>query len=152
MSPRSDSGPAWLFSFVDLAFLLLIAMTQLGGDGGARPPDLGEIAVPRIRAGSTADLPSDARARWQLRVHPPGGPDAGPFELARPGPADPDPRVGSEELARRLARLHAAGGEKPLLAPHEDSRSRDLLDAVALLEEYWPSHRRATVAPALGLP
>jgi hypothetical protein len=37
-----------------------------------------------------------------------------------------------------------------LLAPHADSRSQDLLDAVAILEEVWPDRRRATVAPDLA--
>ena len=35
---QTDGGaPAWLFSFVDLAFLMLIAMTQLAPDPGAKP-------------------------------------------------------------------------------------------------------------------
>ena len=36
-------------------------------------------------------------------------------------------------------------GEKPMLAPHEDSRSQDMLAAAALLEEMWPGRRRAAV-------
>ena len=48
-SPSTNSAPAWLFSFVDLAFLLLIAMTQMSAD---EMPELGEIVIPRIHATS----------------------------------------------------------------------------------------------------
>ena len=55
------SAPAWLFSFVDLAFLMLIAMTQLG-DMRGYDLDLGEIVVPRIQSQEALSLPRDARA------------------------------------------------------------------------------------------
>ena len=42
-------------------------------------------------------------------------------------------------------------GDRPVLAPHEDSRSQDLLDAAALIEEFWPGRRRVTVARVLDL-
>jgi len=56
----------------------------------------------------------------------------------------------SRTLRERLEVMHAAGTLKPLLAPHEDSRSHDLLDAVGMLEERWPHRRRATVARLLA--
>ena len=37
----SSNAPSWLFSFVDLAFLLLIAMTQLAQDAIPPAPELG---------------------------------------------------------------------------------------------------------------
>jgi hypothetical protein len=46
--------------------------------------------------------------------------------------------------------LRAERADKPLLAPHADARSQDLLDAVELIEEAWPSRRRATVARVFG--
>ena len=143
--------PAWLFSFVDLAFLLLIAMTQVAADAG-RTPDLGEIIVPRIDAGTIEDLPRAASQAWQLRIHPPAAvpaeEPAHPFELVRGPSGDQPKRIDTILLGERLAQLAATGAAKPLLAPHEDSRSRDLLDAVALLEDHWPSaasRRRAAV-------
>ena len=80
MANRDGNAPAWLFSFVDLAFLMLIAMTQVASR--ATGPDLGEVLVPRLQTEASAELPSDARARWQLRVHPPEV-DTLPFELLR---------------------------------------------------------------------
>jgi hypothetical protein len=153
MARPTSNAPAWLFSFVDLAFLMLIAMTQVAGDPSA--PELGELLVPRIDGEAPADLSAEAGGAWQLRVHPPSAAEAGPFELLRPGEtAGGDahlPRLlDREELRERLAALRAEDAPKPLLAPHEDSRSQDMLDAVALLELHWPSQRRALVERVLA--
>jgi hypothetical protein len=149
MSDKSPGTPSWLFSFVDLAFLMLIAMTQLANDPGKQVPDLGEMLVPRISEKSTSDVSTDAARAWQLRIHPPDEPADERFELVR---IQPDAAPVSEffadtaPLRERLAELDRASGPRPLLAPHQDARSQDLLDAAALLEEFWPGRRRATVA------
>ena len=144
----SDAGnaPSWLFSFVDLAFLLLIAMTQIASDDTG--PDLGDIVVPSIEAAALAPQDTPASKPWQLRVHPPS--DADPFELIADASLAETPgteRLGADALRQRLRTVKQAGEAKPLLAPHEDSRSQDLLDAVAALESQWPGRRRAAVLP-----
>lgn len=155
----NDTAPAWLFSFVDLAFLMIIAMTQVGGDRTGMGLELGEVIVPRIQAGATTDLPQKAPERWQLRVHPPqpgvaAGTEPQPFELTLPKAAGEaaaySVRLSATELHEQLQALRATDTRKPILAPHADSRSQDMLDAVGLLEEFWPSRRRATVAPVFA--
>ena len=145
-------APVWLFSFVDLAFLLLIAMTQLD-EGRELAIELGEIVVPKIHA-SAEGMPSSAAARWQLRVHPHDEQAASPFELVLPVPGDaeemPGQRIDAATLREKIAALQSSGAARPILAPHADSRSQDLLDAVGILEEVWPNRRRATVAPDLA--
>jgi len=152
-SEQGGNAPSWLFSFVDLAFLMLIAMTQLAEDNAQPRPELGEIVVPRIESEASEDLPVSAAERWQVRVHPREGTDVPPFELVRIAPGVPPrgERVDAPTLRERLAAHRSALGHKPLLAPHEDSRSRDLLDAVAALDEQWPGRRRATVSPRLAI-
>ena len=151
MTPSGDNAPAWLFSFVDLAFLLLIAMTQLAGDPNAEDLQLAEVPVPHIGEESTNDLPAGASDRWQVRVHPPAEGEW-PFELTRPAsdpPVAPE-RMDEETLRARLLALRDEGSEKPVLAPHSDSRSQDLLDAATVIEDHWPGRRRATVLPVLA--
>ena len=46
--------------------------------------------------------------------------------------------------------LRDADEPRPLLAPHGDSRSEDLLAAASLVEELWPGRRRATIAPIVA--
>jgi hypothetical protein len=81
---QGGGARAWLFSFVDLAFLMLIAMTILANQN-AGAPDLGEIVVPRINEESGKDLGASRGDVWQLRVHPPieqmNGELEPPFEL-----------------------------------------------------------------------
>ena len=149
MAIPHDHAPAWLFSFVDLAFLLLIALTQLGPEGGGIALDLGEIVVPRVRGESLVRLPASAAERWQLRVHAPGVSPGGPFELIGPdlpGDAMHSERLDVAALRQRLVSLRGRGAGRPLLAPHENSLSQDLLDAVAQLEELWSRNRRVTVS------
>jgi len=153
MSSAGSGAPPWLFSFVDLAFLLLIAMTQLGADGNPGAPVLGEIVVPRIESESASDMPTDARMLWQLRVHPDGADGRPPFELVQTEGLTETAvtsRLDESALRAQLVALHAERESRPLLAPHEDSRSSDLLTAVGLVEEIWPGRRRAIIETALS--
>lgn len=148
---HSDSGaPAWLFSFVDLAFLMVIAMTQLAPDSAAKIPNLGEMIVPRVGAAASTEMGASAAEVWQVRVHPPGSDSTRPpFELVKilNGVTQDDAeRVDAPKLRTALASLKNERGSKPMLAPHEDSRSQDMLEAAALLEESWPGRRRAAVS------
>jgi hypothetical protein len=146
-SQHETSSHAWLFSFVDLAFLLLMVMSQLA-DPNAGPP-LGEIVVPELNAPDAKPVRVAARAAWQLRVHPPED-GVAPFELSRPD-EEPGGRIDLKTLHAELARLHAEGTGKPLLAPHADSRSQDMLDALNALEQEWAGTRRAAVAPQVAV-
>lgn len=161
---QGGGAPAWLFSFVDLAFLMLIAMTILANQN-AGAPDLGEIVVPRIGGETAKDIGASRGEVWQLRVHPPLEDEVGellpPFELVVVGgeagerieeasAAAMAPKIGRLELRDRLVALEREIRGRPLLAPHEDSRSQDLLDAATMIEELWPSKRRAVIAKRTG--
>ena len=146
----SDGGaPAWLFSFIDLAFLMVIAMTQLAPDPGAKIPDLGEMIVPRVGAEASTEMGAAAAEAWQLRVHPPKPESVSPFELVQVKadmPPNQGRRIDTPDLRVALASLKGERGLKPMLAPHANSRSQDMLEAAALLEEVWPGRRRAAVS------
>lgn len=148
MQATDGGAPAWLFSFVDLAFLMLIAMTQLAPDPGAKIPDLGEMIVPRVGAAATTEVSTAAAESWQLRVHPPDDAAESPFELVRfvdGVAANEGERIEETALRQQLAGLKDGRGTRPMLAPHQDSRSQDMLEAAAMLEELWPARRRAAV-------
>lgn len=150
-SDQSVHGaPVWLFSFVDLAFLLLIAMTQFQS-GQELAVELGEIVVPKINTAADG-MPSSASIAWQLRVHPANDGEASPFELMHPSDPASTARISEAALRAKLTELAARGGARPVLAPDADSRSQDLLTAVSLIEEAWPQRRRATVTPLAGGP
>jgi hypothetical protein len=148
MKTMDGSAPAWLFSFVDLAFLMLIAMTQLAPDPGAKIPDLGEMIVPKVGAAASTEMGGASAESWQLRVHPPEETALSPYELVQflEGVAQNDgERIEHDALRVQLVDLKSDRGMRPVLAPHQDSRSQDMLEAAALLEEMWPGRRRAAV-------
>ena len=145
MTGPTGNAPSWLFAFVDLAFLLLLGMTQLPGSPNA--PELGQMPVPKIGGDLPADLPAGADDLWQLRVHRSDEEGSSPFELVTGRGAGE--RLSAAELQVQLAELEGTGGSRPLLAPHADSRSQDFLEAVQLVEEVWPSRRRAIVERVL---
>lgn len=126
---------------------MLVAMTQLAPDTPPEVPDLGQMVVPRIGEAGSDELASESVEVWQLRVHPREEGVASPYELVRvvDGQADEGQRIESATLRTELAGLKSANGRKPMLAPHEDSRSQDMLEAAAMLEEIWPGPRWATV-------
>jgi len=153
MLRHERSAPIWLFSFVDLAFLLLIAFTQIGPRQDTESFDLAMLEIPRIHGpGTPLDVPAP-EATWQLRVHPVPTPidDAvahAPYFLIEPG-VDPEaaPPQDVATLSESLAVLDRRGATKPVLAPHRDARAEDLLVAVALLDETWGGTRTTAVRP-----
>lgn len=174
MKRRERSAPIWLFSFVDLAFLLLIALTQLIPGPAKTGSEVARLELPRVAGIEPASSAvGDGRPHWQLRVHPlPGSDDPTvarlPFELIEPGTAtataaesgsgigswaDATPgstastRLDADTLAARLDLLRERANPRPVLAPHRDARSEDLLVAVALLERVWTGDRGVTVEP-----
>lgn len=150
MLRHERNAPIWLFSFVDLAFLLLIAFTQIGPLPEAGPvlPAIGEIEIPRLETPAAPMASGEDPIRWQLRVHPKdasGDGSAEVFELVETG--RPGARIDATDLASRLELIHDRSATKPILAPHRDSRSEDLLVAVGLLEMVWKGQRTVAVQP-----
>jgi len=152
MLRHERNAPIWLFSFVDLAFLLLIAFTQIGlrPEAGAVLPAIGEIEIPRLETPAAPRAGGGDPIRWQLRVHPTDASrdaSAKVFELVEAG--RPGTRIDATDLASRLARIHERSPGKPILAPHRDSRSEDLLVAVGLLATVWGGQRTVAVQPGV---
>lgn len=150
MLRHERNAPIWLFSFVDLAFLLLIAFTQIGPvpEPDPTPLAMGEIEIPQLETPARPMTGGRDPIRWQLRVHPSDGSgdaSAGVFELVETG--RPGTRVDAADLASRLELIHDRSAAKPILAPHRDSRSEDLLVAVGLLETVWQGGRTVAVRP-----
>ena len=102
MQDHGDGAPSWLFSFLDLALLMLIAMTQLAPDTPPEVPNLGQMVVPRIGEAGSDELATESVEVWQLRVHPPEVAFRLPMSWCTSSMASPWTK-GSGSRARRCA-------------------------------------------------
>lgn len=159
MSAKSGNAPAWLFSFLDLAFLILIAVLLTSDPTADDTPSLASIDLPEIQRSSTRALETEPGRQWQLRVYPRlSVEDSTAFSLSalgtRAGSAAEaaDQRLTAHELQGALLALRDQAANKPVLAPHRDSRSEDFLTALGFVQEVWPDQHVAAVKPRTPLP
>jgi len=66
MSRRRQQPMVWLFSFSDMAFLLLIAFTQ-ASTIGKKPISIGEMVLPKVVDGPNVELFSKEVKFYQVR-------------------------------------------------------------------------------------
>lgn len=154
MSVNTGNAPAWLFSFLDLAFLILIALLHTGERERDPVPDFAALELPEIERANTDPFEPGSFDRWQVRVHPRRAPqDDAAFSLVS---GDPDElsdevRIASLELKRALTGLRDQSGAAPFLAPHRDSRAEDFLIALSFVQATWPANHVGAVRPVASL-
>ncbi len=154
MKNKRNQNQIWLFSFADLAFLLLIAFTQ-ASTVGKKPIIIGEMTLPKVVEGPSVESFSKTAEQYQVRVHKPEEETPGPFQVvavnAR-GEENPGPFMGAGKLETTLMSLYHAGQRRPVLVPDEASWSRDMLMAMSLVEKIWTGTRSVTVESVKEIP
>ncbi|MFZ5563116.1 MAG: hypothetical protein ACOZBW_03635 [Thermodesulfobacteriota bacterium] len=153
MSRRRQQPMVWLFSFSDMAFLLLIAFTQ-ASTIGKKPISIGEMVLPKVVDGPNVELFSKEVKFYQVRVHKPSEEGLGPFQLVTilaGGVEAPGSRMSAADLQALLMTLQAGGAARPVLVPDEASLSKDMLMAMSLIEKTWEGTRTVTVERIPGL-
>jgi len=144
---RRNQNQIWLFSFADLAFLLLMAFTQ-ASTVGKKPISIGEMTLPKVVDGPSVVLFQKTDRLYQVRVHKPAEEAAGPFQLVivtEDGEEMEGSRMSAGELQTGLAAIYQNGMVRPVLVPDETSLSKDLLLAMSLIEKIWEGERKVTV-------
>ncbi len=150
MRPAGENR-IWLFSFADLAFLLLIAFTQ-ASTIGKTPVSIGEMTLPKVVEGPQI-TPFSKQARfYQVRIHKPSASHAEenstPFQIIRvnkDGTETAGFRIPAKQLKEQLIELYNKGGRRPVLVPDEMSLSKDMLLAISLVEKIWKKNRKVIV-------
>ncbi|MDY6854311.1 MAG: hypothetical protein SWO11_06330 [Thermodesulfobacteriota bacterium] len=127
----------WLFAFADLAFLLLIAFTQVPH------ADIQKMLLPKIPPSSNRES-IDTSLSYKLFVHPPSEELflKNPFEIVSSGEKE-DRHTGDllseKQLKRRLENLSEISDTGPILWPHPSSQSEDMLIAYTHIKHIWPN-------------
>lgn len=152
---RLEDSKIWLFSFADLAFLLLIAFTQ-ASTIGKNPVNIGEMTIPKVVDASSISKLQQPRLSYQIRVLKPTIPETAPFQLVTvvDGNIQTDEKtLNAQTLKNRLTLMKQEGKNRPILVPDQFSLSKDTLMAMALIEKvYDDKKQRVTVQKVTGLP
>ena len=149
------SGHTWLFSFTDVAFLLLLVYTQFGRlNAESKPVAEMRLPIPAV-AKSSELLPRGAEHDYRqllidkhadksfMLAHIVGG-----IEVTRSEP------MNLAELERDLTALRkeAAMQPRPVVVPLPESYSSEMLQASAMVSKIWSEGANAAVTPAGGNP
>jgi len=152
---RYEDSKIWLFSFADLAFLLLIAFTQ-ASTIGKQPVHIGEMTIPQVVDAPSISSLDQPRISFQIRVLKPTIPETTPFQMVTvtDGQVEPDEQtLDSQGLRNRLTQMKQEGKSRPMLVPDRFSLSKDTLMAMAMIEKVYDDHeKRVTVQKVADMP
>lgn len=144
---RNDDSKIWLFSFADLAFLLLIAFTQTS-TAGKKPVNIGEMTIPKVVKNKQISAIEQGYQSYQIRVLKPTIPETNPFQIAyiQGTHETVDPALLSpQDLSNRLTQLKLSGNQRPVLVPDIFSLSKDTLMAMSIIEKVYEDANRITI-------
>ena len=152
---RYEDSKIWLFSFADLAFLLLIAFTQ-ASTVGRQPVHIGEMTIPEVVDAPSISSLNQPHLSFQIRVLKPTIPETTPFQMVTvtDGHVTLDEiTLDAQGLRNRLTQIKQTGKSRPMLVPDRFSLSKDTLMAMAMIEKvYDDDKQRVTVQTVADLP
>lgn len=148
MSKRQIARHSWLFSFTDIAFLLLLVYTQLARMSSSDNP-VAEMRLPAPMVAKNPELSlmkADKDYR-QLLVEKHSDRPYRLTRIIRGNEASRSEAMNYEELAAALQTIlkERKGGPRPVVVPLPESFSSDLLQATALVGKYWSEPGSAVV-------
>lgn len=145
---RKIARHTWLFSFTDVAFLLLLVYTQLARmSSSANPVAEMRLPAPVVAKNPELSLIHANRDYRQLLVEKHSDK---PYRLARIVEGNEVSRsdaMNFEQLttALRAALAERSGQPRPVVVPLPESFSSDLLQAAALVSKFWNEPGNAVV-------
>ncbi len=148
-----EDSRIWLFSFADLAFLLLIAFTQTS-NVGKKPVNIGEMTVPKVVKTSQVSPIEQGYQSYQIRVLKPTIPESNPYQIVYiQGTKETIDKtlLSSQDLSNRLTQIKQDGSQRPILVPDIFSLSKDTLMAMSIIESVYEDANRITIQHANGL-
>lgn len=145
---KNKNGQTWLFSFTDLAFLLLISLSTIPVADSVTIR-FSEMDVPVVPESNQLGALGQLREVWELQVHPISEDYPVPYKLARFGLASQVDGEGAkllapEQLLAELEKLKARNIQ-PVLLPEKTSLTQDLLYAAGTMAKVWGTEYSETV-------
>ncbi len=150
---KLEDSKVWLFSFADLAFLLLIAFTQ-ASTIGKKPVHIGEITIPKVVDNKSVSKIVQPAISYQIRVLKPTIPETNPYQMViiRDTAIEVQPKLLSPlDLSNILTTLRLEGKQRPMLLPDLYSLSKDTLMAMSIIEKTYEDGNKITIQRSGGL-
>lgn len=145
---KKNNGQTWLFSFTDLAFLLLISLSTIPVADSVTIR-FSEMDVPVVPESQNLGSLGQLREVWELQVHPVSEEHPVPYKIIRFGlgaqsGAEEPMLLAPEELVAALEKLKGRNVQ-PILLPEKTSLSQDLLYAAGAMAKVWGAEHSETV-------
>jgi hypothetical protein len=143
-----DRKHTWLFTFVDVAFLLLMVFTQFAKMGSADSP-VAEMKLPAPSVAKNPELTALSPSKDYRQILVDKHSDK-PFVLTRISRGNEisrSPAMSYEELRKGLTIIASEKLKepRPVVVPLPESYSSDLLQATALVSKFWNLNSSAVV-------
>lgn len=151
---RDKKSQTWLFSFTDLAFLLLISLSLIPSAPNSITIHFAEMDVPVVPENQNMTEVAPVKETWELQVRAPGAEQIAPYRLVRMALVNNEPRelesrfLTAQELEAELEVLRGIG-VRPALLPEKRSLSQDFLFAVGAFASVWGGQGNQTVVQPL---
>lgn len=148
MSMKRNARHTWLFSFTDIAFLLLLVYTQLARMSSSDNP-VAEMRLPAPVVAKNPEL-SLMKAKKEYRQLLVEKHSDKPYRLASIAGGNEVSRTGAMNFEELSAALQTILAEKkmpprPVVVPLPESFSSDLLQAAAVVGKFWNEPGTAVV-------
>ena len=140
----------WLFSFTDLAFLLLISLSLIPSAPDNITIHFSEMEIPDVPSNPNMSPVDKTAHTLELQVHPKTEDQPRPFRLVKIGL---EANSATEQYSKSLDRdqlipeLEALRGVsvRPILLPEKKSLSQDFLFAAGAIARVWSSANGETI-------
>ena len=148
MTMKRIARHTWLFSFTDVAFLLLLVWTQIARLNTSATP-VAEMQLPAPVVAKNPELTALKTSKEYRQVLIEKHSDR-PYRLTRIVSGNEVSRSEPMTFAELAAALHAvyrerSGTPRPVVVPLPESFSSDLLQAAALVSKLWNVKESAVV-------
>jgi hypothetical protein len=145
---KKKFNQTWLFSFTDLAFLLLISLSVIP-NADQVTIRFAEMDVPVVPDSRQLSPIAQLRDVWELQVYPVSAEHPVPYRIVRGGLGshsgqEKELLLSPEELVPVLESLRQRNIQ-PLLLPEKASLSQDFLFAAGALARVWSDHESRTI-------
>lgn len=145
---KNTNGQTWLFSFTDLAFLLLISLSTIPVADSVTIR-FSEMDVPVVPESNQLGALGQLGEVWELQVLSVTDDLLAPYKIMRSGLGSPADGaevmlLSAEELIPALEKLKARNIQ-PILLPEKTSLTQDLLYAAGSMAKVWDADFSETV-------